>query len=121
MQRLELEMPHDRAQNIRLVVGTERWKFAAGLRRGTQAASAEVVHPEDPVVPGVDAEARPHDLGPPSLALRARDDAVRRDAAEDGNDRRILGTHQAEGDARIRQFIAVMQLCGTGSRNTSSI
>ena len=65
---LQLEMPHDRAQGIRLIVGAERRKFAAGLRRGALAASAEIIHAEDPVVAGIDAEARPDDLGPPSLA-----------------------------------------------------
>ena len=99
-------------KSIGLVVGTERRKPATGLRRGAVAAAAEIVDAENPVLPRIHPESRADDLRPPSLTRGAVDHPVGGDAAEHGNDRRILGTYQPKSHFCIRQDVAVMQLEG---------
>src|SRR6266404_1636130 len=100
-------MPDDGAQRRSLIVGTQRWKCAALLRRRTVAAAAEIVHAQNPVTPDIHAETRADEFGPPSL--RARNDAVGGNAAEHGNHGSVLGTHEPESYLGVRQCIAVMQ------------
>ena len=97
------------AQRLGLIVGTERRKFAAGLRRGTLAAAAEIVDAEHPVLAGIDAEPRPDHLRPPALARRTATMRCAEMPPRTATTGASLGTHEAEGDARIGQRIAVVQ------------
>jgi hypothetical protein len=43
MQRLQLQMPDDGAQGVRLIVGAQRRKLIAALRRRTLTVAAEII------------------------------------------------------------------------------
>ena len=123
MQRLQAQMLDDGAQGVGLVVGAERRELAAGPRRGTVAAAAEIIDAQNPVLARIHAQAGTDEFGPPSIARGtrargtrarggARDHPVGGDAAEHGNDGPVLGTHEPKGDFCIRQDVAVMHLEG---------
>src|SRR5258708_33861823 len=105
-------MPDDGAQDIGLVIGTERRKFAAHHRGGTVAAAAEIVDAQNPVASRVHAETRTDELRPPSFAPGACANAVSRNTAEHGNHRPVGGTPQPARQLRTRPRVARMPAMG---------
>ncbi len=108
MQRGQPQVPHHRLERRRLIVGTDGRKFRADLRRRAVPRGRRYSRCRGHGNAGIHAKAGPDELRPPSPA-RAQDDAMRRNAAENRDHRRVFRTLDSIGHPGIRQPIAVMQ------------
>src|SRR5450432_993711 len=109
MQRPQPQMADDQTYRLSLIIGADGRKLAADAGRCAVAAAADIVDSQDEILARVDAEPRPHHLGPPTLARRAGDDAMRGDSAEHDDNGALLVARESKGHPCIRQRITVMQ------------
>ena len=121
VQAVDAELVEQPDDHVALVECAHGRKGLAGRRARRVVAAAEEVDAEDPVAVRVERTARADALLPPTGPLAGKPEHVpaRRDATEDGDDRRAAPPGESIGDAHVVQAAAEVQREGAGQANDS--